>query len=299
VASRDGQVIENLRITSTSGPAIVVEGHSGVVIRNVQIRHAGGPGIAFNDAANLRIEDVDILHTGAPTSGANPSADLNNIDGYGTTGLVVTRVRLTRGSSGIYLIECPGARLSFVEGHDFRGPFPRGQVVQFNHSDGSFLEDFSAENPPGSWTEDNVSVWRSSNVTIRRGLVDGNNSPSGAGIMYELDDGVAHGGLTEDVDAVRQGNGCFSAYPGRDVTFSRVRARDNICGDQGRGAPLSNALVFGGEPSSTNLRILDSRTHALCNPGNLVWDADTFTTVQISDENFTPRAPLRLDFCFE
>ena len=31
-----------------------------------------------------------------------------------------------------------------------------------------------------SWTEDNLSLWRSSNVTVRRGLIDGNNSPTGA-----------------------------------------------------------------------------------------------------------------------
>ena len=29
-----------------------------------------------------------------------------------------------------------------------------------------------------SWTEDNLSLWRSSNVTVRRGLIDGNNSPT-------------------------------------------------------------------------------------------------------------------------
>ena len=29
-----------------------------------------------------------------------------------------------------------------------------------------------------SWTEDNISVYQSNNVTIARGVIDGNNSPS-------------------------------------------------------------------------------------------------------------------------
>lgn len=49
--------------------------------------------------------------------------------------------------------------------------------MQWNASDNGVLEDFSVENPPESWPEDNVNVYKSLSATIRRGLVDGNNSP--------------------------------------------------------------------------------------------------------------------------
>jgi hypothetical protein len=183
-----------------------------------------------------------------------------------------------------------------------RGPFPRGQCVQLDKSDNVILEDFSYERVAGvSWEEDNISAYNSSNVTIRRGLIDGNNSPSGVGVMIEQTDGSKSGGLVEDVDTLRMGNGAFSGYPARNVTFRRTRTRQNICTSQdGRGTPLSNALNWAGEPSrSSNLRVENSSYFALCNPNNLVWDRNKFSLVDIRSADFTPRSPIRVDFPWE
>jgi len=49
------------------------------------------------------------------------------------------------------------------------------------------LEEWSCVNDDTAWTEDSISVWRSSNATLRNGLVDGNNSPTGVGVMFEGD----------------------------------------------------------------------------------------------------------------
>lgn len=295
--TRDGQVIELLRIVSTNGPAIDVDGYSGVVIRNVEIRHAGGAGIRFANADGIHIENVSIEHTGAPASGQNPSSDLNNIDGYGSAAPVVTHVRLTRGSSGIYLNQCPDSNLSFIEGHDFRGPFPRGQVVQWDTSDRGKLEDFSVVNPSTSWPEDNVNMYKSMDMQVRRGFIDGNNSPSGVGAIF---DGDTSTGVVEDVDAVHMGNGCFSAYAGgTNIVFRRTRCRDNICGDQGRGAPLSNALMWSGHPGYTDLKIEASTYFAACNPNNIVWPANTFSVLEIAEQDFAPRATISNGFCWE
>jgi hypothetical protein len=298
VASKDGQVIEGLSITSPSGVGIEVSGKKNVVIRNCRIAHAGGHGISFSGADGLVIDGVDIVHTGAPAKGAN-AAERDSIAGEATKALVIRNVRLTRGSSGIYLNGCPGAKVSFVEGHDFRGPFPRGQLVQFDKCDAASLEDFSCENPPdSSWPEDIVSVYRSSSVTVRRGLVDGNNSTSGVGIMFELSDTVSTGGLVEDVDAVHQANGCFSAYPAKGVTFRRTRARDNFCSDQGRGKPLSNGLSWAAGPSvgASSVSLETSSYFNLC--GSLTWLDANFTKKELTKEDFVPRPPLRSSFCF-
>lgn len=205
---------------------------------------------------------------------------------------------LTGGSSGVYLVGCPNASIRFVEGHDFRGPFPRGQLVQFDDSGGGILDDFSVVNPRDtSWPEDNVNVYRSLDVEIRRGLVDGNNSPSGVGVIF---DGDLATGIVEDVDAVRMGNGCFSDYAGSDgVIFRRTRCRENVCEDQGRGEPLSNALMGAGNPSFREIRIEDSTYFAACNPDNIVWPEESFAVIEVTESDFDPRPPLALRFCWE
>jgi hypothetical protein len=298
VVTEDDQVIENLHIVSTRGPAITVEGHPGVTIRNVWIEHAGGPGIAIGAGSDdVHIENVAIEHTGAPAQGENPSDGLNNIECYGSARPTITNARLVRGSSGAYLVECPDATLSFLEGHDFRGPFPRGQLVQFDKSSGAVLEDFSVVNPQDtSWPEDNVNVYQSVDVEIRRGMIDGNNSPSGVGVIFDGDLAL---GVVEDVDAIRMGNGCFSDYAGSDgVVFRRTRCRENICEDQGRGPPLSNALMWAGHPGYTMIRLEDSHWFASCN-GNLVWPDESFAVIELDELDFTMRDPVDVQLCWE
>ena len=295
--TQDGQIVENLRITSNSGNAITVNGHKKVVIRNVEILHKGGPGIHISNSDDIVIENVSIEHTGAPTSGKNPSDNLNNIQCYQSARPRVTNARLTRGSSGVYLVQCPDSTLKQLEGHDFRGPFPRGQLVQWDKSDNGLLEDFSVINPPSSWPEDNVNVFQSKNVTVRRGMIDGNNSPSGVGVIF---DGGPSTGLVEDVDAIRMGNGCFSDYDGGPgVVFRRTRCRENICGDQGRGKPLSNALMWAGHTSHTDLKIEQSEYFKACNAGNLVWPQSSFSVVDLKEKDFSLRAPIQHKFCWQ
>lgn len=298
VVTQDGQIIENVRIVSTSEAAITVDGHAGVVIRNVAIEHAGGPGIDIAGSDDVTITNVSIEHTGAPDSGANPSDSLVNVACFGSAHLSITNARLSRGSSGVYLVECPDSSLHFLEGHDFRGPFPRGQLVQWDKSNGGVLEDFSVENPSStSWPEDNVNAYQSVDIQVRRGLVDGNNSPSGVGVIFDGDLAL---GVVEDVDAVRMGNGCFSDFAGSDgVVFRRTRCRENICADQGRGAPLSGALMWAGHPGYTEIRLEDSAWFDACNPQNLVWPQDSFAVVELVESDFALRAPIAVDLCWE
>ncbi|HEX7601676.1 MAG TPA: right-handed parallel beta-helix repeat-containing protein, partial [Polyangiaceae bacterium] len=298
VASSDGQVIENLRIVAKGTPGISISGRKNVVVRNVVVLHEGASGIALANADGARLENVVVEHTGAPASGANDSSSRNNIDCYATSKLVVAGARLTRGSSGIYLDTCALASLTQIEGYDFRGPFPRGQLVQFNASDGGLLDGFSVVNGHTSWPEDNVNVYKSKGIAIRNGLVDGNNSPSGVGVIFDGDTGA---GLVEDVDAVHMGNGCFSNYAGADGNiFRRVRCRDNVCTSQdGRGAPSSGALMFCGKPSGSNNTVVEQAKYfASCN-GNVSWPSASFSTLDLKSEDFVPRAALKQTFCWE
>ncbi len=295
-ATADGQIIEKLRITSNGDAAISIEDFKGVIVRDVEIRHSTGVGIEFVNADDLRIENVSIEFTGAPAKGQNPSDSFNNIAGFQSAGVHINHARVTRGSTGIYLQACPGSALQWIEGHDFRGPFPRGQLVQWNNSNDALLEDFSVVDDASSWTEDNVNVYQSFNATVRRGLVDGNNSPAGVGVIF---DGDTSTGLVEDVDAVHMGNGCFSNYAGADKNiFRRTRCRDNICTDQGRGLPLSNALMWAGNPTETHLRLEDSTYFNSCN-GNVLWPEESFEVHELTEKDFTLRPEVKVALCWE
>lgn len=170
--------------------------------------------------------------------------------------------------------------------------------MQWNGSNDGLLDGFSVINPPGSWPEDNVNVYQSTNVTIRNGLIDGNNAPNGVGVIF---DGGTATGLVEDVDAVRMGNGCFSAYDGADGSvFRRTRCLDNICtGRDGREAPSSSSLMWAGRPELSALRIEDSTYFNACNAGNIVWPQDSFEIVELEEQEFELRAPIELTFCWE
>ena len=296
----DGQVIENLDIGAHAGTGITVI-HRGVTVRRCRIRHAGGHGLHAQGAAGLRLEDLEIDHVGAPPVGASSSRDRNNIDLDGCPGAVITRVKASRGSANMYLKRSEGARLNLLELHDARGPEPRGQNVQFHRSPGSLLEEFSAENGPLSWTEDNISVFRSDRCIVMHGLVSYNNSPTGDGVMIEGSSGC----LVEEVDAVQQGNGAFAAVPQGDTacgdcTFRRCRTRDSYNAPRdGRAAPSSNGLSFYTRISAGAKKhtITDCCYDALANPRNLIWDAGAVNPGwSISPQVFVARSPIRLVF---
>ncbi len=298
VASRNNQVIENLDITAGNRPGIDINGKTGVVIRNVIIHHTSGPGIRLQGAANTTITGVDILHEGGPATGANSSDQQNNIDCYDSANLTVSTARLTGGSSGIFMLQCTGSRLSFIEGHDQRGPFPRGQLVQWDKSNNGRLTDFSNETSlTQSWPEDNVNVYKTRNIKIQRGLLDGNNAPTGDGVM--VDEGSS-GVLIEDVDGVRQGNSCFGIWGegGGDITLRGTRCRDLVCNGV-RGVPSSNGLGWTIDPrrGKVGIRVEGAKYFNFCNPGSIVWDETMLDVAQFAEKDFVARKPIRVKLC--
>ena len=74
--------------------------------------------------------------------------------------------------------------------------------MQFNECDDSRLEDFHCFNDYAiSWTGDSISAYRSSNVIVKNGIVDGNNANNGICLMYEGSKHGVHGGHIENVEA--------------------------------------------------------------------------------------------------
>jgi hypothetical protein len=263
-----GQVIENVDVWVDEGQGVILD-EPDTVLRNARI-HYNGDG-SDPDAAGVlvtadgvTIENVEVINEGAPDSGPESSADHYNIVASGASDLHVTNATLREGSTGIYVLDSPGAILQGIEGYDFHGPEPRGQLVQFDKSPDSVLQDFYVHNDPNvAFTEDNVSVYQSDNVTIQRGVIDGNNSPSGQGVIFE----DSSNGLVSHVDTIHMGNGAFADF-GSDNTFDFTRSFDNIATDQGRGEPMSGGLIWALSDDTT---VTNSAYENPGDPDNIVW----------------------------
>ncbi|MBT2161475.1 right-handed parallel beta-helix repeat-containing protein [Zobellia barbeyronii] len=307
--SANNQRIENLYIKTSNQHGIEINNFSGVVISNCIIEYTGAyTGIKFANADNLTINNCSITYTNAPSSGPLPDATRNCIEGIESQNLVITNVKVKDGSTGISLNQCDDSVLTYIEGHNMRGPYPRGQFVQYDKCIGGLLENFSVINDRNiAWTEDNISIYKSAGQQIKKGLIVGNNSPTGVGVLFEDQNTEGarggFGGLVEDVDFLEMGNGVVSSVEGsKNVIFTRIRAKQIICGDlgQNRGVPTSNSLIFAAfgtaEGTGAN-KIVDCIVYNSCNPTNIVWPEHNFELIDYRDDiDFEPRKPIELHF---
>ncbi len=306
IVTENNQRIENLHIRTSNQHGIEINDFSGVVISNCIIEYTGAfVGIKFARANNLTIENSYIKYTDAPATGPLPDATRNCIEGFASENLILSHVKVEDGSTGIRLDQCDESVLTFIEGHNMRGPFPRGQLVQYDKCIGGLLENFSVINDREiAWTEDNVSVYKSAGQQIKKGLIVGNNSPRGVGVMFEDQNTEGArggtGGLVEDVDFLQMGNGVASSVEGSgNVTFNRLRAKEIICGElgQNRGVPESGSLIFAAFDTSGGNKIIDCLVYGSCNPTNIIWPAYSFEQADYRDDiDFEPRDPIVLDF---
>lgn len=305
--SGSDQQVANLRIdwTASASPrgqtgkpaeaALIIRNASNLVLRNVHIRHAGGRGLLIENSRDIRITNLVIESTDAPPSGAHHSTERENIRVLNSPDLTMERVRLYRGSSGIYLLQSDRVTLRQVYGEDFRGPYPRGQFVQWDKSNAGLLEQFHTVSYPRSWPEDNINVYRSQNVLIRNGLIDGNNAPNGAGVIF---DGGTASGQVMDVDTLRMGNGSFSAYDGtNDVRFIRTRSAHQICTDQGRGKPASGGTIWTAHPRLNAVEVIDSIYADSC--FQVAWPRAAFSRLEVSHQPFTSHPSVKPSMCWE
>lgn len=168
ITAKAGQVIENLHISTTTGPCIVVpSGVKNVVIRNNEIGPCGndefGIGVSIQDKASNITVQRNVIH------------DV---------------------SSGVYAAEAQHPIVidrNFV--YNVHGPMPRGQMVQFNTVSGgqgrSKITCNVSDKNYGSGTkayEDHISMFRSSGtvadpIEIANNRIRGGTSTTGSGMM--------------------------------------------------------------------------------------------------------------------
>jgi hypothetical protein len=290
--SFDGQVIKDMDIWVTGNADGIDVTNNNVVIENVHVHHMGGVGVNVSGASGVQLLNSEIDES-APPSGINPgNENAINVNVENSTGFHADHVTARDGASGFYLLDSPNASLTYIDGYNFHGPEPRGQFIQFDKSSGGTVDTFYTQNDMNhSYPEDNVSVYASQNVTIKNGVIDGNNSISGVGVMFE---NGSTGGLVQHVDTVHMGNGSFSSYA-NDVTFDDVHAFDNWGGIGPRGANSSGSLIF--NHSATGVAMTHATYTNPYDPGNIDWGMPA--TLDIHEAaNATPMAHFANHFDF-
>ncbi len=298
VASANGQIISNLLITATGSSSVAVNlnGRSNVAVKNCYIQHQH-IGLLAQGCLNPNVDHCAFVRTPVPARGAGDSeADGVQFNGCTGTNIVVSNCEFWQSSVGVYLVNnAAGAHVFNINGYNMMGPMPRGQLVQANNSQSVIIEDFYNFNDLNvSWTEDNINLYKANNAIIRRGCVDGNNSPSGCGVIFDGSGGGILGGLVENVDALHQGNGAFSAYGATNTSFNNVRTRDgHNTGVGGRAKPSSNGLSFSSYNGSSGTTLV-GQYHNPANAGNLIYDTKTYASWTIADVNFVARGPIAL-----
>ncbi len=173
VTLTNGQTVSGLVIYA-SGTAITGSGVDNVTIRNCLIFYNQGynageaRGIKLTNCDNVLIEDVEGKNVGAPHRGALSSTSQNCIYLENCASPTINRVTTRQGSTGISLVSCSDTTITFHENHDSRGPYPRGQAIQWNSCTGTHTAtNVSDESIPGtSWNEDSYNIYATPNVTI-------------------------------------------------------------------------------------------------------------------------------------
>ena len=214
----------------------IVKGDN-ITIRNVVIFHAANTiGIYIYNASNVTLENVQVIAYGndwgaaaCPSRTPFRGYDCSNIKVQYTEGLVLNNVYTENGSRGISIVYAPNAILTNIVSKNVRGPFPAGQCVQMGYSDDTVLDNFTCINDLDiAWPEDSISAYRSSNISITNGVVEGSNAPTGICVMFEGSDPDVHDGLIENVEA-RYCQGCFSGYPINGLTQRNVTCASPVC----------------------------------------------------------------------
>ncbi|MFK7997716.1 MAG: hypothetical protein AB8B87_26555 [Granulosicoccus sp.] len=323
VVRQGNAVIQNLSIDTTSADtcAINIADANRVVVRNIDIKHVN-VGICATNVNELIIQDVRLLSKEAPAAGPHcvngVSECSSNTAQWGspdehiaikldkTPGAIVQRVQASLASTAVLVYRSPGTAINKLVCLDMRGPYPRGQCAIFINSNNSSLDNFYSKGyRDQSFHEDNVNLYFSDNVTVSNGLIDGNWSINGAGIIADIGSDNA---LVKNIDVVNTGQAAISVWSndssliGKNFRAENIRVKDTHCEARYGQVASSGGLVFVAHPSAQNPAFVNSQffNHCrsqkhYCMPGESCRNLPG-GTVSIREENFTPRAPLTLTF---
>jgi hypothetical protein len=215
---------------------LVIDGKADLTISGLEIANPKGNGITIRNSKRIRIENCKI----GPCQG-----EAVNI--YACEGIAVTGNRFEAVRTGVYALD--SRRIEVIRNRclDVHGPFPRGQLAQFDKvtGGGNRINENLALNIPGkSHPEDVINIYKSSGTPDDPIEVIGNK--------------IRGGGPSESGGGIMTGDG-GGAY---------IVVRDNILVDPGQ----YGIAIAGGH----HIRILDNQVFArrqpFTNVGIYVWN---------------------------
>jgi len=319
--SRHAQKIENKVIYANKSIncGININGYNDVQIKNVTIYHAN-TGVCANNAKRLKISGLKLVSLAAPTTG--PHCPRSSKDGLSTAecwgqrnqpadsrlGISlknsphanISNFSSFQASSGVYAINSPQTTLSKIRCYDMRGPFPRGQCVQFNRSNNSSITTFYAKNVFNqSHSEDNINAYQSDNIKVSNGLIDGNWSTHGMGIIA---DKGSDNMQIKDVDFLNISTAAINVWSsdlsqtGKNFRATRLRIKNTQCFSRKGGKPSTHSLIIAAQPNAINPNFSDIRwfnhcrsSTTWCLPGQGCRKNNTGSLINFRQEDFKTR----------
>ena len=195
---------------------IVWNGVNNATISKLQITNTSGHCISLINCSNITIVDCKL----------GPSAG-NGVDMDHCTNISITNCSMANIASGVYVCTGSGISVTYNDIQNVQGPFPRGQMVQFNSvsGTGNRINYNSCDNVSGqSNPEDLVNLFKTNGTIVDPIQVVGNwfrgggPSTTGGG-MLAGDNGGSYQ-LFENNICVNTGNEGIEVAGGHDITVS-------------------------------------------------------------------------------
>lgn len=154
---------------------------SDIVISGLEISSVDGHCIKLNNCTNITIKECKLTH-----------ATGNGVDIYGSDNIVVTDCIIDSVATGVYAQQSSKIQVFNIEVKNVVGPYPRGQMVQFNtvNGPGNKINYNVSENILGeSYPEDIINLYLSNGTNadpiqvVGNWIRGGGPSASGGGIL--------------------------------------------------------------------------------------------------------------------
>jgi len=320
-ATRDGQIIQNLRISASQSQscAIEVSGFENVQIRNVEILHKN-LGICVNDAPGTKIENARVISSSAPVQGPHCKFGVNNCDrdkenqAYAdhrlniavrrSDNVIINNAYLEKGAGGLWFDRSHNSVARNIQCFDARGPYPKGNCALWGKSNNGLLENFYSKNIKEiSHDLDIINAFDSDGLTVRNGLVDGAFSINGVAVIA---DAYSDNLTVSNVDFTRTTNAAFIVWAGnktespekvgKNFTAYNLRVKDTSCTTRYDVPPSSGGIVFGAHPSAINPSISNVTYWNHCR--SQVTGSSRFNKVGV-EKDFSLRDPFIASFPWE
>ncbi len=289
----DNFTIENLEINSPSHSkcGIKLSNRKNITIKNISIRHAGA-GICIFNSENITIEAVKLVNT-ISVAGPHcrpgltvqecknthrtkhpeklyPVNTHNNIWIQNSKKVKISRAYLEKGESGIFAYKTSALEMRHIHCSDIRGPYWRGQCVQVQASHGAIISNFYIQQFfETSSGHDNINAYESSDVIVQNGLIDGNYSRNGVGVIADKD---AHNMTVRNVDVIHNGVAAVNVWSGptnqdnggigTNFTVENIRVKNGHCDktwyNKENYGPSSGGLAFAMHPLAKGAQYLNS-----------------------------------------